>query len=344
VVENKIFIWIISRSAIKSVDVQISQADLNARIKEYLDKVSRPPGRDDQGWREKSKELYDILIRPIENLLDRQKQLCIVPDKVLNRLPFSTLNSRVGGKLLGEEFRLLHAPSASIFLNATENVRRKSAVRLDNEKLCAVGNPAYFESDFPQLPRLPSAEREARTIARYYRSASPMLLVNSQARKNVVLREMVRADVLHLALHYQADSWTPMLSRMPMASTVPGDPNQALQMYELYQLKSRQPRLVILSACRTLAEEYMGGEGAIGVSRPFVAAGIPLIVASLWPVDSDATSELMIAFHRARKVSRLATVDALRKAQLQLFRRDDKYCHPYYWAAFITVGGFSKNF
>jgi len=93
-----------------------------------------------------------------------------------------------------------------------------------------------------------------------------------------------------------------------------------------------------------MAEEYLGGEGAIGVSRPFEAAGIPLIVASLWPVDTVATSDLMIAFHRARKELRLSTVDALRDAQMGLFNRNDKYRHPYYWAAFITVGGFSENF
>jgi CHAT domain-containing protein len=100
----------------------------------------------------------------------------------------------------------------------------------------------------------------------------------------------------------------------------------------------------VLSGCRTTAEDYLGGEGAIGVSRLFAAAGIPLVVASLWPVDTVATSHLMIAFHRARKKSRLSTVNALRAAQLELFNRAAKYRHPYYWAAFITVGGFSENF
>ena len=343
-VKDKLFAWRISRSGIESTEFKISTADLNARIKEYLELVTRPPGREDRRWQERAADLYDILIRPIRRSLDSQKQLVIIPDKILNRLPFSTLISRDAGKLLIEEFRLLHAPSASVFLNSTEKARQKSVVNLDDEKLCAVGNPAYLESDFPHLPRLPSAEREARAIAGYYRKTPPVLLVNSEAKKSVVTRELVRADVVHLAVHYQADTRSPMLSKMPMASTVPGDPQRALHMYELYQLKSLQPRLVVLSACRTTAEDYLGGEGAIGISRPFEAAGIPLIVASLWPVDTNATSDLMIAFHRARKESRFATVDALRAAQLGLFNRDNKYRHPYYWAAFITVGGFSENF
>jgi CHAT domain-containing protein len=177
-------------------------------------------------------------------------------------------------------------------------------------------------------------------VTAYYQA--PVLLVNSQARKQVVVREMERVDVVHLALHYEVNSQSPMLSRMPMASVMPGNPENAIHLYELYQLKSLQPRLVVLSGCQTAAEDYLGGEGAIGISRPFEAAGIPLVIASLWPVDSVATSDLMVAFHRARKQSKLPTVEALRRAQLELFSRNDKYRHPYYWAAFIAVGGYSE--
>jgi CHAT domain-containing protein len=133
-----------------------------------------------------------------------------------------------------------------------------------------------------------------------------------------------------------------MLSRMPMASTVAGNTEKALYLYELYQYKSLQPRLVVLSGCQTTAEDYLGGEGPIGVSRPLTAAGIPLVVASLWPVDTNTTSDLMIEFHRQRKEGKHSTVEALRLAQQTFFSRKDKYRHPYYWAAFITVGGYSE--
>ncbi|MCI0663205.1 MAG: CHAT domain-containing tetratricopeptide repeat protein, partial [Acidobacteria bacterium] len=324
VVENRLIIWLISKAQIESREVKISETDLTARVKQYLELVSQPPGRDNQIWQERAADLYDNLIRPIEGLLDRRKQLCIIPDKILNRLPFGTLIARESGKLLLDEFRMLHSPSANFFLSATEKARQKSGFQ--QEHLLAVGNPDFFGGEFPKLKRLPSAEREAVAIAAYYKA--PTLLVNSQAKKNVLIRELERADVVHLALHYEANSWSPMLSRMPMASSVPGDPEGSLHLYELYQLKSLQPRLVVLSACQTTAEDYMGGEGAIGVSRPFEASGIPLVVASLWPVDSVATSDLMIEFHRARKQSRLSTVDALKTAQLELFNKTVRYRHP----------------
>jgi CHAT domain-containing protein len=63
-------------------------------------------------------------------------------------------------------------------------------------------------------------------------------------------------------------------------------------------------------------------------------------VASLWPVDSDATAELMIAFHRFRTVARLSTTEALMRAQQEMMGRRN-YSHPYYWAGFTTIGGYS---
>ncbi|HKX28952.1 MAG TPA: CHAT domain-containing protein [Blastocatellia bacterium] len=341
-VDDRLLVWVISKESIESRELLISPAELTAQIEQYLESIGRPPDRDDRLWRERSEKLYDTLIRPYQDLLERSKQLCIVPDKVLNRLPFGTLIDRRSGRLLVEEYRLSSAPSANLFLGATEQARRKTGVQMGRgpERLLAVGDPEFLESEFPGLPRLPSAEQEARAIADYY--PAPVLLVNSQARKSAVMREMQRADVVHLAIHYEVNSRSPMWSRMPMASTAPGESEGALHMYELYQLKSLHPRLVVLSGCQTTAEDYSRGEGVIGISRPFEAAGIPMVIASLWPVDTVATSDLMVAFHRERKQSKLSAVDALRSAQLELLSRTDKYRHPYYWAAFVAVGGYSE--
>ena len=102
-------------------------------------------------------------------------------------------------------------------------------------------------------------------------------------------------------------------------------------------------RLVVLSACQSAAGRYYDGEGVIGISRPFIAKGVPLVVATLWPVDSDATAELMIAFHRNRKRAAHSTAEALALAQrAMLGGPDPRYQHPYYWAPFVTIGGYAR--
>ena len=116
-----------------------------------------------------------------------------------------------------------------------------------------------------------------------------------------------------------------------------------LQAYEIYKLNLARARLVVLSACRTGIEKYYGGEGMVGLSRPFIAKRIPLVVASLWPVNSVTTADLMIRFHGYRKSGDgLPTAEALRQAQLEMLSgANSENRLPYHWAAFVTIGGYA---
>ena len=152
------------------------------------------------------------------------------------------------------------------------------------------------------------------------------------------MRAMADADVLHFASHYVADDASPMSSKLLLAK-VAGD-DGVLRVYDLYRMSLRRTRLVVLAACQTGVERYYRGEGMIGMSRAFIAAGVPTVVASQWPVDSDATEELMVSFHRHRRADGLPAAEALRRAQLDMLgsRTHGRYS-PYYWAAFVVIGG-----
>lgn len=81
----------------------------------------------------------------------------------------------------------------------------------------------------------------------------------------------------------------------------------------------------------------------MSLARAFIGAGVPLVVASLWPVDSAATKELMVSFHKHRHQEGASTVAALTKAQQDLLHGSSQlYRHPYYWAAFTVNGGASR--
>jgi CHAT domain-containing protein len=80
----------------------------------------------------------------------------------------------------------------------------------------------------------------------------------------------------------------------------------------------------------------------IGLARPLIAGRVPMVVASLWPVDSRSTSELMKAFHKYRRRSGLPTVEALRRAQVEMLHSDIRRFHsPYHWAPFVVIGGYA---
>jgi CHAT domain-containing protein len=108
-----------------------------------------------------------------------------------------------------------------------------------------------------------------------------------------------------------------------------------LQVYEIFNLKLNA-ELVVLSACRTGLGKEVKGEGLIGLTRAFMYAGAPSMVASLWQVADRSTADLMVTFYQQLNQDR-DKADALRQAKLKVIEAG-RYAHPYYWSPFILVG------
>jgi CHAT domain-containing protein/tetratricopeptide (TPR) repeat protein len=81
--------------------------------------------------------------------------------------------------------------------------------------------------------------------------------------------------------------------------------------------------LAVLSACETGLGEVAGGEGVFGLQRAFHIAGARNVVASLWKVDDEATAALMALFYHKLWREKKAPLEALREAQLALYRHPD---------------------
>jgi CHAT domain-containing protein len=81
--------------------------------------------------------------------------------------------------------------------------------------------------------------------------------------------------------------------------------------------------LAVLSACETGLGEEGGGEGVYGLQRAFHVAGCKNVVASLWKVDDGATQALMLLFYKNLWEKKLDAAEALRQAQLTLYRHPE---------------------
>ncbi|MDQ6788991.1 MAG: CHAT domain-containing protein [Acidobacteriota bacterium] len=338
VLKDKVLIWLISKTDFQVVEAEISDEDLRAKTNSYLKLVSTNDESRADERRQLSIELYQLLISPFINKIGDEKKICLIADKSLLHLPFAALAAPESGQYFIGKRKFFFAPSANLFLAFTKNARRLSENQTEN--ILSIGNPAFDRKTHASLQNLPAAEREASEIARYY--LNPVVLLRQDATKAKVLKNLARANVIHFAGHYIASEHAPLSSSFILANDAP-DAGGDLANYELIGKNFSHTRLVVLSACQTGAENYYNGEGMIGASRTFLAAGIPLVVASLWSVDSDATAELMIRFHHYRKIEKFSTVDALRAAQLDLINTPEgRFKNPYYWSAFITLGGYSE--
>lgn len=78
--------------------------------------------------------------------------------------------------------------------------------------------------------------------------------------------------------------------------------------------------LAVLSACETGLGEVAGGEGVFGLQRAFHLAGCRDVVASLWNVGDESTAALMGVFYRKLWQEKLPPIEALRQAQLAIYR------------------------
>jgi CHAT domain-containing protein len=345
VLRDRLLIWVVTKSGpLRQEQVGIGEQALKEQVDTYLAAVRKPPAGDDDGSAARlGAELYRTLITPVEPYLDRSKYLCVAPSKVLHRVPFNALVSP-SGRYLMEDYVVGSAPSSTIFVIMSATAAAKA--HASKESLLSVGDPSFSPSAFPSLPGLASAAREAAKVADFYRPQDRLLL-REDASEQQVRDGILKADVAHLALHYVVNSSSEMLSGFPLAAGAGGargpdaegaDGDQ--HFHEQYGLKQPRTRLVVLSACQTGIEQEYAGEGAVGVTRPFLIAGVPVVVASLWPVDSDASAELMVAFHRHRTRDSLPAAQALARAQADLARGPDpRYRHPFHWAAFLAVGG-----
>lgn len=344
VLDDKLLIWVITRSGISTEEVRIGARELEEKVRAYLRTVNRASAFEASQSERAARELYQILISPVEPRLDKARLLCVVPDKILHHLPFGALVSVSVGRYLVEDFRLATAASASVFVECSEEAARKTG--LSEETLLSVGDPNFDRAAFASLPPLPSARAEAKAITAYYKPSS--LLLGDDAREETVKSKVVKANVANFALHYVVDEQSSINSGMVLAGErrghEQGDGEDGVwRVYEIYRMRLPQTRLVVLSACQTGVEQQYRGEGAISAARPFIAAGVPVVVASLWAVDSDSTARLIVNFHKHRTRDRLPTAEALRRAQLELIKGEDEhYRQPHYWAAFAAIGGYTE--
>ena len=341
VLEDKIISWVITRTSFNQVRKDIALREFDKKVEE-CSRLTQDP-RSGPALLSVNRQLYDLLIAPVEPLLDKNKQLFIVPDKILCFLPFQSLVSPTN-KYLISDYELELSPSSSILIACSDLARQKK--QTGEESVLSVGISRFGSRQGDDVADLPDAPKEAKSIAEFYKISEP--LIEGLASKSAVIEGMTKVNVVHFASHFLRDPFSPVRSRLLLArenqSNQSGNwVNASLASSEISRLNLSTVRLAVLSACQTGVERYYRGEGASSIARAFMAAGVPLVVASLWPVDSDATAELMIRFHRFRKRDGLASIAALRQAQRSILDdQDSPHKHPYYWAAFNLIGGYAE--
>ena len=286
-------------------------------------------------WTERTRSaaqsLYQTLIDPLD-LDPTISRLAIVADDELHQLPFAALIDPRSGRYLLEQRELVAAPSAAVYLRAQAAARATPPAAVT---ALVVGDPRLDPVLFPNLPPLPSAAAEAKAVAAMYPGAE--LFVGSRATRADVVAAIARHGVVHFAGHATINRTDPRRSGLPLASE-DGQPAW-LHAEDVPRLALDHTRVVVLSACDTAQGPIRPGEGPMSLARAFLAARVPSVVATLWPVSDGDTGPLLAELHRRLRRGDDAAA-ALRGAQLSLLRSSRESLRtPTRWAAFQVIGG-----
>lgn len=349
-------------------------AALTERARAAPAPLSRQAQRAAEGgepYREHAAALSRILLEKVGNHLSKRR-LVIVADGVLQYVPFGVLPAP--GKPAGggddpliSRHEVVYEPSASVLAA----LRREAGRRQPASGVLAVFADPVFEGDDTRIhpteasrrpaPPLPADVRGALTRAGVLGDAGFSRLRASKLEAEEIMSlvpvekrmvatgfaanlaaatspELAKYRIIHFATHGLFDDETPELSGLLLSLYDARGRAQDgyLMLHDIYDLRL-SAELVVLSACRTGLGKDIRGEGLVGLTRGFMYAGSPRVVASLWKVDSEASYELMSHFYRGMLADGQPPAAALRSAQLAM-RRSRRWKSPFYWAGFVLQG------
>jgi CHAT domain-containing protein len=190
----------------------------------------------------------------------------------------------------------------------------------------------------PQPDRLPASRREVAAIPGLV-GGDVRVLTGRAATEDAFRREAGGRRVLHLATYGVLNKPNPLFSFVEFAPN--GAHDGRLEVHEVFGL-DLAAELVVLSACQTALgsgrlADVPAGDDWVGLTRAFLHAGAGAVVATLWPVEDEATAVLMERFYRELAAG-VEPARALALAQRALLT-ERATAHPFYWAGFVSVGG-----
>ncbi len=284
-------------------------------------------------------KLYDLLIAPVATLLPPSSgYLTFVPYGPLHKLPFHALFD--GSHFLVEDFQINYLPASSMLLHLDIQSGEQIARHLHDANRADAGQahdshlqkPVHIKPPlvfgYSSNGHLQRAIDEAKTLA-------TLLGGNCYLERDATIARLYEqapgSPIIHLATHGHSRLDAPNFSYVRLA-------DGQLNAIDAFNLTLEGCELVTLSGCETGLALVGGGDEQLGLGRAFLVAGAASLVISLWPVEDNATNELMQIFYQ-HILSGETKVQALRAAQCSLLHRTSSvYIHPNFWAAFRLVG------
>jgi CHAT domain-containing protein/tetratricopeptide (TPR) repeat protein len=327
-----------------------------------------------------SRHLYSFLIGPFQKYLHGKSKLIIIPDGILNFLPFETLIDDQGNYLV-EGYHITYAQSLGVL-----ELIKKRQYSQNRKPLLAFGGAVYegqkYEEEmFEHKTTLTSLQKQVDILLRRKSSLQPIyaqlgrggwenlpatldevkaiqtivtgvdLLTGKNVNEITVkhlsdIGELADYKVIHFATHGDANPYIPELSALVLSQVEEGEEDGYLRTGEIMKLNLKAD-FVNLSACETGLGKLYSGEGVVGLTQSFLIAGANGLSVSLWQVADESTALFMTALYSSVETQGLSYAEAMTTVKRHFINGDfgEAWKAPYFWAPFVYYGseGVLKN-
>jgi CHAT domain-containing protein len=295
-----------------------------------------------------SASLYQTIFGPIAPRFRKAQHWLLALDGSLFGLPVSALVETFEPAALGtpvyiaERHTVELIPGVAYWLESSE----RSDPQLSS-LFIGVGDPVYNRADAREphipsgpapslvLPRLVGSGAEIDACARAWHGRSVLLRGPDASREKLagLLRE--RPAAVHLATHYVESAGKVRYSLIALSLSPRGE-TEILSPIEIsgWQIHAG---LVVLSGCHSAAGAALPGEGVMGLTRAWLAAGAHSVIGSLWDTPDDEGALFGELYRDLRALGRLDAAQALHEAQLKMIERGGRFARPSYWGTYFAV-------
>lgn len=351
---------------------EISVVELNKKIFAYRDALQNI----ETDPRPLAKELYDILIKPIEKDLQsaNAKTLVWSLDGTLRYIPIATLSPDGKSYLVEKYQNVITTPNTREDFSDVDKEWRALGVGVSEKQ--TVENPENSE-ELIEFNPLPGTKDELLTIIKDEKIPNEKGIFNgrrfldkdftfknfsdSLATKNA--DGTGKFSAVHIASHFQlGTNWANsfLLLGNGQILTLKDLKNSAAMDFSNVEL-------ITLSACDTAFTNDSNGKEVDSLASVIQAKNGKAVLAALWAVADESTPLLMSEFYRLRKENpKMSKAEAMQKVQNAFikgelkpndeyikkledyyktikqnsfkFNKTAPFAHPYFWSPFVLIG------
>jgi CHAT domain-containing protein len=338
VLEKRLALLVETQTGIEAREVAIDGAALRQKAVAFAGSVRQAA----PDYLARAQELYDVLLKPIEPLLERNgtATLVVVPDGPLRLVPFAALHD--GQRFVISKYAIAIVPGLTIGTTATPQEHQGRALlaglsepgpvldKLPQQSIDALTSSG-LSSDLKQGLALPGVSEEIQALRT---ATGGERLLNAEFTADRFRKEVGsgRYRIVHIASHAVFSSSAQASFILAYDDVLTLDELQTL--LRSGDVQSNPIDLLSLSACQTAEGD---DRAPLGIAGAALRAHAVSALGSLWPVEDRATKTLMVRFYELLVTERQSKTRALQRAQTELLA-NPAFEHPFFWAPFILVG------